>query len=232
MIKRFTIVALLAAFIAAEADAQNRTYRRRGVIFGGLAGAAIGAAIGDKGDNETAGALIGGAVGAIAGGKIGSQKDQRIEHNRIYHSGPYNAPHGGYHHTPQSQYYRPGYYPSQAPPYPTPVNPHAGNIIVQGETGVRPIVAEDVVVMVRSGMSESMIIEQIHLNGVMHRLAISDVIRLHQLGVSERIIVAMQHAAPSVPSSEVILEPTQSYRAPSTDYPAAGPSIVAPSNTR
>ncbi|MGI9474971.1 MAG: glycine zipper domain-containing protein, partial [Rubripirellula sp.] len=112
MTKRITVCLLLIAFVCVDANAQNRKFRRRGVILGGLAGAALGIAIGDKGDNETAGALIGGAVGAIAGGTIGNQKDQRIEHNQRYHSGYnryYGQPQQGHGHQGHAQYGQPQY---------------------------------------------------------------------------------------------------------------------------
>jgi hypothetical protein len=237
MTKRISILALLVAFVVVDANAQNRTHRRRGVILGGLAGAAIGAAIGDKGDNETAGALIGGAVGAVAGGTIGNQKDQRIEHNRRYHSGHYHGgqqnyvqPYPGASHGPYQQYYQP-YYAPQVPAY-----PHVGYgqapLIAPAEPTPLPITPQDVVEMVRSGLSERMIIQQIEIQGVQQRLTVSDVIRLHQLGVSEPIIIAMQEKAPIATSPEVIIEPTSSYRIPTKPHESFGPSIVAPANGR
>ena len=59
---RFFFGLLLIVAMTTEVSAQNRSHRRRGIILGGLAGAALGVAIGDKGNNETAGALIGAAV--------------------------------------------------------------------------------------------------------------------------------------------------------------------------
>lgn len=234
MTKRISILALLVAFIAVDASAQNRTHRRRGVILGGLAGAAIGAAIGDKGDNETAGALIGGAVGAVAGGTIGNQKDQRIEHNQRYHSGHYYGGHQnhaqGSSHGAYPQYYQPYYVP------PVPAYPHVGHgqapLIAPADPTPQPIAPQDVVEMVRSGLSERMIIQQIEIQGVQRQLSVADVIRLHQLGVSEPIITAMQAMAPVTASPEVIVEPAQSYRIPTDPHESFGPSIVAPSNGR
>ena len=89
MLHRIILSLLLVATIGNVVDAQNRTHRRRGIILGGLAGAALGVAIGDKGDNETAGALIGAAAGAFAGGAIGNQKDQRIEQEIRWREGFY-----------------------------------------------------------------------------------------------------------------------------------------------
>jgi hypothetical protein len=180
MLKRLLILALLFACFVAQADAQN--YRRRGVIVGGLAGAAIGAAIGDKGNNETTGALIGGAIGAVAGGTIGNQKDQRLEHDRLYHSGH------GYYGQPQSSY--PGYVAGR-PAYVEAV-PVAPVYSTAGPTV--PVSPQDVVAMMRSGLGDATIIRHIELNGVDHALSVSEVIQLHQNGVSEPVIQALQAA--------------------------------------
>ena len=237
MSKRVLILALLGAFITVDATAQNRTYRRRGAILGGLAGAAIGAAIGDKGDNETAGALIGGALGAVAGGTIGNQKDQRIEHYRRYHSGRHihrghqpMQPYRGHAESPYPQYFQPYYVPQP------PAQPHAGYsqapVITPTGTAPQPIAPEDVVEMVRNGLSESLIIDQIEILGIQRRLTVSDVIRLHQQGVSEPILNTMQKMAPVPTAPEVIVEPTQSYRTPASPEQSLGPSVVAPANSK
>ena len=228
MTKRITIIALLVAFVCVEASAQNRTHRRRGVILGGLAGAAIGAAIGDKGDNETAGALIGGAVGAVAGGTIGNQKDQRIEHNNRYHSGrsQYVYPPSGYQYGPYPQYRQP-YYSPQTRAYPQPA-PGLGPV----NPARQAIMPHDVVAMVRGGMSHSMIIHEIQLHGIDHPLTVTEVIHLHNMGVSEPIIQAMQGAAPIAVSEETIVVPTGSYRLPPVPAEPYGPSVLGPVNGR
>lgn len=237
MTYRIITIALLVATTSAPVGAQNHSNRRRGAILGGLAGAAIGAAIGDKGNNETAGALIGGAVGAVAGGTIGDAKDQRVEHNRRYHSGysGYAPSHGSHNHYPA---YR-GSYSQQhvysVPPPPPPV-------FVPAEHGGHAISIPDVLAMVRGGLSETMVIQQIQLRGMQRPLAVSEVISLHQQGVSEPIINAMQavFASPngSLDSSDrsqsVYGEPTpgRSYRVPTTPDDTYGPSIVGPANGR
>jgi uncharacterized membrane protein len=55
---------------------QTPNYQRNGTILGGLGGAGLGAAIGNKSQNALPGALIGGAIGAIAGNAIGEGVDQ------------------------------------------------------------------------------------------------------------------------------------------------------------
>ena len=241
MTKRITICLLLIAFACADANAQNRRYRRRGVILGGLAGAALGIAIGDKGDNETAGALIGGAVGAIAGGTIGNQKDQRIEHNQRYHSG-YNQHYGNPHHghapqgnahygTPAPGYAQPSHvlpaydqpyvYPQHSRYAPTEVQPieqfpieGPRTVVVQSEPISGAVSRSDVITMTRSGMSAPLIIRQIELHGVDRQLAVSEVIELHKSGVDERVIEAMQAAASSDIAPSEIPGAGQSYNLP------------------
>lgn len=52
----------------------------------------------------------------------------------------------------------------------------------------------DVVSMTRSGLSETVIINQINQRGVQSKLQVADIISLHQRGVSEQVISAMQQA--------------------------------------
>jgi Glycine zipper len=210
MLKRLLILALFFAFVAAEASAQS--YRRRGAIVGGLAGAAIGAAIGDKGNNETAGALIGGAIGAVAGGAIGDQKDQRVYQSQVYHSGHY------YYGQPQPSYPA---YTVQRPTYVETV--HVAPVYPTAPPTV-PVSPQDVVAMTRNGLSDATIIRHIQLNGVHRALSVSEVIQLHQDGVSEPVIHAMQAASnrgvSPVPSNTV-----PNYPVPH-DYNTYGPSIL------
>ncbi|QDU88190.1 hypothetical protein Pla175_15620 [Pirellulimonas nuda] len=52
----------------------------------------------------------------------------------------------------------------------------------------------DVVAMCRSGLSDSLVVNQVSQRGVQRRLEVADIIQLHQAGVSEPVISAMQHA--------------------------------------
>ncbi|MGB0598001.1 MAG: glycine zipper domain-containing protein [Rubripirellula sp.] len=204
---RIVIAALLIAFLASTVEAQNRKYRRRGVILGGLAGAAIGAAIGDKGNNETAGALIGAAAGAMAGGTIGNQKDQRLEHYQQYHS-PYASaprsyrqpayPYRGYH--SDQNYYKPHYYGDSVHGYQSPtlaapsvlITPEIAPAPVPQRNENRAITTEDVVSMVNAGLSDAIILQQIQLRGIATNPSVPEIIKLHQMGVSEAVIAEMQ----------------------------------------
>jgi hypothetical protein len=55
---------------------QTPNYQRNGTILGGLGGAGLGAAIGNKSGNALPGALIGGAIGAITGNALGESVDR------------------------------------------------------------------------------------------------------------------------------------------------------------
>jgi uncharacterized protein YcfJ len=57
----------------------------------------------------------------------------------------------------------------------------------------------DVVSMTRSGLSETVIINQINQRGVQAKLQVPDIIALHEQGVSEQVITAMQ-GAPTGPT--------------------------------
>ena len=215
MAKRIVLSALLVAFIVADADAQNRFHRRRGAIFGGLAGAAVGAAIGDKGDNETAGALIGGAVGAVAGGAIGDQKDKRIQQQ--------------HYHNHQTRYYQQQLNAQQAQQQ---AQQQAVIDWRAEERIARAVSMEDVVTMVRRGLGEATVMQYVRANGVRHRLTVGDIISLHEQGVNEAIINAMQSAPVYGDPTPVVLgadgypaDPT--YRSTPTD-PYYAPGVIAP----
>jgi hypothetical protein len=220
MFKRITIIVLLTAFISVEASAQRHRNRNGGALFGGLAGAAIGAAIGDKGDNETEGALIGGALGAIAGGSMGNQKDERSMHNRRYHSHRHRQmqtqtkPPTQY--APQQQYHQ---------PYFRPQNLRQTPVYAASKPGQKSLSPQDVLNMVRARWRESMIIQQVRARGMQQQLTITDVIHLHKLGISEPVLVAMQEASP------VIIEenaPTSSEQLPLPAPPTNSSSRAKP----
>lgn len=68
----------------------------------------------------------------------------------------------------------------------------------------------DVISMSRSGLSDSIVINQVMERGVQRRLEVSDIIYLHQNGVSEGVISAMQRATVGGPVSHpvsVVAEP-------------------------
>jgi hypothetical protein len=58
----------------------------------------------------------------------------------------------------------------------------------------RAVTISDVVTMTRNGLGDNVIVNYIQENGVQRRLEVADVISLHQQGVSEAVITAMQRA--------------------------------------
>lgn len=171
-------------------------------------------------------------MGAVAGGTIGNARDRSIEHDQRYHTGYANDLHRGHHANTYPMHVHPGHhYPSQMPaygdsPYMTPrLNYYAPHVFAPqspspydssysyGETVIDPgmpsaaaappMSTEDVVALVRSGLSESMIVRQIQRRGFNRSLSVSEIIALHQQGVSENVIDAMQgiFSDPAYPSS-------------------------------
>ncbi len=59
----------------------------------------------------------------------------------------------------------------------------------------RAVSPQDVVMMTQNGVDPQIIVTQIHRNGVTRRIEVSDVISLHQQGVSEPVINALQNAS-------------------------------------
>ncbi|TWT76568.1 Glycine zipper 2TM domain protein [Planctomycetes bacterium CA13] len=217
MVNKILVAVVAFVAISSDANAQFRTHQRRGAILGGLAGAAIGAAIGDKGDNEVAGALIGGAVGAVAGGSIGNEKDHRIEHHQRYHSQQYYPPPTRHHvdpAPPQTHYVHP--HPAPQPIWRDQPVPQAQPPIRNYPAG--PVSPLDVVSMVRHGVPDSTIIRFVQSYGVTQPLSVRDIITLHEQGVSETVISVMQtvpvgHGQIAQPYTETVVpQSTKSYR--------------------
>jgi outer membrane lipoprotein SlyB len=194
--KKYFFVIAIIASITSQAQAQNKT--RQGAVAGGLAGAVVGGIIGHQNDETPEGALIGGAVGAIAGGMIGNAKDKQIARERYYQHELNMQQHQIY--AQQEQI-------------------HALN-----RTGC--VTMAEVITMSRTGVSDSVIINHIHSKGVDRRLEVSEIIHLHQEGVSEGVINAMQNArlasapvttyrsAPRQTSTVIIHENVPTYHPP------------------
>jgi hypothetical protein len=70
--------------------------------------------------------------------------------------------------------------------------------LIEAKTGRRMaglVTTNDVTTMVTSGLSDEVIITHIHANGVAAPLTPGDIIEMHDLGVSEKVINAMQQTA-------------------------------------
>ncbi len=150
-----------------------------GAVFGGVAGAVIGGIVGHQNNETPEGALIGGAVGAIAGGILGKQHEQQRQ-IQYY----------------QQQHAQPSYYHHYGTPvYTTHV--HTAPVYTSSVRTApvrRPVCVADVITLVRSGVSETVIANHIHSNGVVSHPSIDDVLTMHDTGVSDYVIDAMQKA--------------------------------------
>ncbi|MAI69879.1 MAG: hypothetical protein CMM01_03085 [Rhodopirellula sp.] len=82
--------------------------------------------------------------------------------------------------------------------------------------------AQDVVAMTRNGLSEQVIINQIQQRGVQKQPQVADIIALHQQGVSESIITAMQQAQHRPTSHNRVTIPVTRKSSPQSWY---GPVI-------
>lgn len=75
--KSLFVVLAITSSLLFQHQAAAQYSKQRGVVLGGLTGAAAGAIIGENSDEPGAGAAIGGVVGAIAGSMLGNAEDQR-----------------------------------------------------------------------------------------------------------------------------------------------------------
>lgn len=141
---------------------------------------------------------LGGLTGAVIGGVIGHQNDETAEGALI--GGAVGAIAGGVM-GKQRDIYQQQAWPQYR--YQQPAQVVAPSVVTPN----------DVIMMSRSGLSDPVIINHIRTKGVSHSLAVHDVISLHQQGVSEAVISAMQTApvggyvARTQPVPTVIVQP-------------------------
>jgi surface antigen len=72
--------------------------------------------------------------------------------------------------------------------------------LIEAKTGRRmagAVTTSDVVTMVKSGLSDDVVINHVRANGVASLLTPNDIIHMHDSGVSEKVINAMQQTAAS-----------------------------------
>jgi outer membrane lipoprotein SlyB len=150
--------------------------------------------------NTARGAVLGGLGGAVVGGLIG-------DHNRKSGAGAAiggaigavgGAVLGNARDQEIAQQRQQQYYSHQQRVY---VQQQQQQAYIQAAVST-----SDIVSMSRSGLSDSVIINQIHSRGVQRQLQVNDIISLHQQGVSEHVITAMQSAqVGSVPAAPVVI---------------------------
>ena len=135
----------------------------------------------DAQSNAQRDAVVGGVAGAIIGGIVGKQNDETPEGIAI--GGVAGAIAGGLlgknkDRQVQEQYY----YQQQA---------QAQQVYAQQ----RAVSIADAVSMSQSGVGDQVVISQIRSNGVSQEIGVNEIIALHQNGVSETVINAMQQSA-------------------------------------
>jgi hypothetical protein len=157
-----------------------------------------------------------------------------IDHDRRYHS-PYS--HGirpAYQGSgPVPHYYRPYVY-EQAPivhePGPVVISPPPASTTIPPPDSVvsTAVSKQDVLTMINSGMSDAIVIRQLEIHGMDRALSVAEVIDLHQRGVSEEVITAMQLAGPDAESRVRVTNPSPSEPARSATDRVYGPSVLPP----
>lgn len=133
----------------------------------------------------TQGAAVGGATGAIIGGIIGHQNDETPEGALI--GGAVGAIAGGLLGRSQdNQIARERYNQQQAYNH--------GRYVQQQTVMASGVSMSDVISMSRSGLSEHLIISHVNSKGIQRRPEVSEIISMHQQGVGDNVISAMQSA--------------------------------------
>ena len=146
------------------------------------------------------GATLGGLAGAIAGGLIGDNNDEAGAGAAI--GGVVGAVAGGILGDAADKeraiaQQRAAYYQTQQQRY-----------VQQQQAVVRQsaVSMQDVVNMTRSGLSDQIILNQVRQRGYHGTLTVSDIIALHQQGVSESVITSLQ-TIPRHPQQVAVARP-------------------------
>jgi len=129
------------------------------------------------------GAALGGLAGAVVGGIIGHQNDEVPEGALI--GGAVGAITGGLIGNARDQHV------SRERMYQQQIWYQQQQLAAQQSTAVSHA---EIVNMCRTGVSDAVVINHIHTQGVRSRLGTHDIISLHQQGVSEAVINALQRA--------------------------------------
>jgi hypothetical protein len=160
---------------------------------------------------------MGGLAGAVIGGVIGHQNDELAEGALI--GGAVGAIAGGViGHQKDQQAARQRYYRQQ-----TYANTYRNGYVVPASVGVT---TADVLHLTRNRVPDNLIIQHLYSQGVQRRIQVQEIVQLHQLGVSEPVISAMQqaplasqivHHVPASTATTTIVTPPAAY--PTTTYP-------------
>lgn len=151
------------------------------------------------------GAVVGGATGAVIGGIIGHQNDETPEGALI--GGAVGAIAGGLIGRSQDNRIAQERY-NQQQAY------NRGRYAQQQVIMASGVTMSDVISMSRTGLSEQLIVNHVNTKGVQRRPEVSDIIAMHQQGVSDYVISAMQSAplatqvAAPYPPQHIVTQPS------------------------
>ncbi|MCD0462859.1 glycine zipper domain-containing protein [Roseiconus lacunae] len=171
---------------------------QRVVLAAGICLASLPSAFGQA--NQQRGVALGGIAGAIAGGIIGDHNDEAGAGAAI--GGVVGAVAGGILGNASDKEadlarQRAAYY-----------HAHQQQAAAQQQAIVMQsaVTLQDVISMSRSGLSDQVIINQVRQRGFVGKVAVNDIIALHQQGVSENVITQLQ-AAGSNPAPVQLAQP-------------------------
>ena len=167
--------------------------------------------------NSQRDAVIGGVAGAIIGGIVGNQNDETPEGIAI---GGVTGAIAGHvlGKTKDRNIQQQQYYHQQA------VQAAQQRQYQQAVQLQKAVSINDAIQLSNSGVSPQLIINQIHANGVQQEVGVTEIITLHQNGVSELVINEMQRSSQGGPN--VVATESQVYVEPAVVYEPA-PVVVA-----
>ena len=171
------VAAIVCSTLLSAPVVTAQTNSQRDAVIGGVAGSIIGGIVGNQNDETPEGIAIGGVAGAIAGHVLGKAKDRNLEDQYLYQQQAAQAA--------QRQHQR---------------EQHQQAVQFQ-----KAISIQDAISLSNSGVSQQLIINQIHNNGVQQEIGVQEILLLHQNGVSELVINEMQQASIGAPISSAVV---------------------------
>lgn len=168
--------------------------------------------------NSQRDAVIGGVAGSIIGGIVGNQNDETPEGIAI--GGVAGAIAGHVIGKTKDRNLEEQYYYQQQAAQAAQQQQYQQAVQFQ-----KAISIQDAIALSNSGVSPQLIINQIHSNGVQQEIGVSEILTLHQNGVSELIINEMQQASIGAPVSPTVIAPQPAVVVSPTPVVVAGPPI-------
>ena len=150
--------------------------------------------------NSQRDAVIGGVAGAIIGGIAGNQNDETPEGIAI--GGVAGAIAGHVIGKSKDRNLEEQYHYQQQAAQVAQEQQYQQAVQFQ-----KAISIQDAIALSNSGVSQQLIINQIHSNGVQQEIGVSEILALHQNGVSELVINEMQRASVGAPVSQTVITP-------------------------